>query len=285
MLFKQAVKNFKTYLQTRDYSEATITGYRKELTYFNRWLENTYNGLVYLDDISIDDLEDYLLYRKEKGDSTASRSRIGYIFKSFFKYVAKKDLGENIALDLEPVKVRQKERSYLSPAEMEEVVTALDKPLIRVVTIFLYHTGTRIGECLDLELDDIDFKNDIIHIEQGKGNKDRDLALNSELKKELTAYLENIRPEVESPYFFATKRSGSLSRTYYNRRLKRAVHKAGIEKDITAHCIRHSTAVALVKKGIDLPTIQKVLGHANLKTTSIYVHSDMSQMREALEVI
>ena len=286
MLLSKAIKNFNSYLVAKDYAETTINGYRKELSYFNNWLEEKFNGPVYLDEIGTQTLEDYLLYRKKKGDSTASRSRITYIFKSFYKYVARKDLGKNIALDLEAVKVRKKERQFLTDQEMDRVLEEIEKPLIRIVTLFLYHTGCRISEALELEISNIDFRNNLIHILQAKGNKDRDIPLSSKLKEELQYYIKNVRPEVETDYVFATERSGSLTRAYYNRELKKAVKAARIDKDITAHCIRHSTAVLLSKKeDVDLTTVRDLLGHESLRTTSIYLHSDLDQMHDALEAI
>jgi len=286
MLFSDSIQRFHSYMESKDYAETTINGYMKQLKYFRRWIEDKYNGPVYLDEIDLTDLDDYLLYRKDKGDKTASRSRVGYILKSFYKFVARKELGENLALDLEPVQPRKKERDYLTEDEYKEVLEEIEKPLIRSVTIAIYYTGARISECLNLKLEDLDFKNQVVHIKRGKGNKDRKIAMNGSLKKELQNYIQNIRPKsVDSDYLFATARSGSLSRSYYNRRLKKAVERAGVKKDITAHCLRHSMAVSLVQKGVDLPTIRDILGHESLKTTSIYVHSDMTQMRDALEAI
>jgi integrase/recombinase XerD len=287
MLFTTAKEKFIQYLTTKDYSEATITGYSKELRYFNNWLENEFNGPVYLDEITTQILEDYLLYRKKKGDSTASRSRIAYIFKSFYKFAARKDLGKNIALDLEAVKVRRKERQYLTAQEIDKVLAEISKPLIKIVTLFLYHTGCRISDALKLKISSgLDFENDVIHFLSSKGNKDYDVPLSSKLRQALLDYLENVRPEVGTDYVFATERSGSLSRVYYNRELKQAVKEAGISKEITAHCIRHSTAVRLCREqSVDLATVRDLLNHESLKTTSIYLHSDLDQMQNALEAI
>jgi integrase/recombinase XerD len=266
MLFTTAKEKFIQYLETKDYSDATINGYGKELRYFNNWLEKEFNGPVYLDEINTQILEDYLLYRKKKGDSTASRSRIAYIFKSFYKFAARKDLGKNIALDLEAVKVRRKERQYLTAQEIDKVLAEISKPLIKIVTLFLYHTGCRISDALKLKISSgLDFENDVIHFLSSKGNKDYDVPLSSKLRQALLDYLENVRPEVGTDYVFATERSGSLSRVYYNRELKQAVKEAGISKEITAHCIRHSTAVRLCREqSVDLATVRDLLNHESL---------------------
>jgi len=285
MLLSQAIEKFLNDLKRKNYADNTIKDYSKRLRIFRSWLEDKYNCQVYLSDITFNDVDDFLNWQQEKGNSGSSRNRDGYIISSFYKYLFKRDICDNVAKKVEPVKTRKKERVYLTEKEMEELIEAIDKPLIKIVTIFLYQTGCRINEALTLKLDDIDFINNVINIRQAKGNKDRNIALNQKLGEELKYYLEEERPNTDSDFVFATKRSGSLSRGYYTTRLKRSVKKTNINKNISAHSIRHSTAVALVKRGVDLPTIQKILGHENLQTTSIYVHSDMTRIRDALEAI
>ena len=285
MLLSTAIDKFEQYIKGREYSDSTIRGYLGQMNVFRCWIEEVRNGPVYLDEIKLSDLEDFLHEQKKQGQESSSRSRTGYIFKSFFKFVDKRDLGENQAKALEPVQPRKKERTYLTEEEMHKVIEKIEKPLIKSVTVFLFRTGCRIGEATSLKLDDLDMDNGIVLIREGKGRKDRKLAMSSVLKEELESYLNNVRPNVKSDFVFATERSGSLSRVYYNSCLKDAVDRAGIDKQITAHCIRHTTAALLVRKGKDLATVQRILGHENLKTTSIYVHSDMSQVRDALEAI
>ncbi len=285
MLLSKAIEEFEQYMEGREYSDSTIRGYLGQMNVFRRWIEGERNGPVYLDEIELSDLEDFISAQKKQGKEASSRSRTGYIFRSFFKFVERRELGENQAKALEPVQPRKKERTYLTEGEMHRVIGEIEKPLIRAATVFLFRTGCRIGEATSLELNDLDMENGIVHIRDGKGGKDRRLAMSSDLKEELEAYLDEVRPDVESDFVFATERSGSLSRVYYNSCLKGAVDRAGIDKDITAHCIRHTTAALLVKKGKDLATVQRILGHEDLKTTSIYVHSDMTQVRDALEAI
>ena len=285
MLLSQAIEKFLNDLKRKNYADNTIKDYSKRLRIFRSWLEDKYNCQVYLSDITFNDIDSFLNWQQEKGNSGSSRNRDGYIISSFYKYLFKHDICDNVAKKVEPVKTRKKERVFLTEKEMEELIETIDKPLIKIVTIFLYQTGCRINEALSLKLSDIDFINNVINIRQAKGNKDRNIALNQKLKNHLKDYLENIRPDTDSEFVFATKRSGSLSRAYYTTRIKRSAKKTDINKNISAHTIRHSTAVALVKKGVDLPTIQKILGHENIQTTSIYVHSDMTRIRDALEAI
>lgn len=285
MLFTKAMNKFLLYLENRNYAENTINDYRKRLRILKDWLEERYNPMIYIDDITFADLDDYLDWQQEKGNSGKTRNRDAYIISSFYKYLHKRDICDNVARKIEPVKTRKKERECLTREELNRILDAIEKPLIKIVTIFLYQTGCRINEVLSLKLADIDFDNNLLHIKQGKGNKNRNIALNSKLKSALKTYIKEDRPDVNTDYVFATKRTGSLSRSYYSRRLQKAVKKADVNKKISPHSIRHSTAVALIKKGVDLATIKDILGHENIQTTSVYVHSDMTRIRDALEAI
>jgi len=287
MLFTEAVEKFKDYLTKKDYAEKTIYNYSKILEVFNQHLEKKYNGQGYLSDVVTEDIEDYIYQRKLEGDSSSTRTLNAYTIRSFYKFVARKDHGENITLDYEPPKAKIKEREYLTAEEMDRVLAEIEKPLIRIVALFIFNTAARISEALDLKMDEIDFENDLIKIIDGKNSKDRTIPLNSTLKKELEYYFANVRPKnIDSDFVFATAKSGSLSAAYFNRRLKKAVAKAGIPKAISAHNLRHSCAVFLTtQQDVALPTIQRILGHENLQTTSVYLHADPSQMRDALEAM
>lgn len=287
MLFTEAVEKFKDYLTKKDYAEKTIYNYSKILEVFNQYLEKQYNGQVYLTDIVTEDIEDYIYQRKLEGDSSSTRTLNAYTIRSFYKFVARKDHGENITLDYEPPKAKIKEREYLTAEEMERVLEEIEKPLIRIVALFIFNTAARISEALNLKIDEISFENDLIKIIDGKNSKDRTIPLNSTLKKELEYYFENVRPKnIDSDFVFATAKSGSLSAAYLNRRLKKAVAKAEIGKSISAHSIRHSAATKIsTQQDVALPTIQRILGHENLQTTSVYLHADPKKMREALEAM
>ena len=285
MEFNQAKKKFLTYIETKGYSKSTSRNYRGELSRFNNWLAEKLNGPVYLDEVSLDDLEAYLTYKKEKGNSATTRSRFCGVIKSFYNYLYKKDLAENVAVALESPKTRKKKRAYLTGTEMEAVLKAINKPIIFATTLFLYQTGARISEAINLTFDDLDFSNMIVHIRDGKGRKDRDVPMSERLKNGLESYIENERGKVDSDYVFATESSGSLSRVYFNSCLKQAVKKAGINKEITAHSIRRSTAILMARRGVNVVDIQAILGHESLETTSIYLDSNLKVMRDAINVI
>ena len=175
MQLEQVIIKFKEYLEVQEKSPETISSYMKDLKSFRIFIVTKYNGPVYFNDIISEDIDDYLRYLKEERKlSPASRSRNLYTLRSLYNFACKKDLcQQNIADKIEPIKIRQKERVYLTPEEVEKLINAIDHPLIKTVIQTLYYTGMRISECLDLKTDDLDFKTNIIHIKKGKGNEDR----------------------------------------------------------------------------------------------------------------
>lgn len=285
MLLNQGIKDFVRYMKLIDRSKETIGGYEKELTYFDNFLSVKHNCPMYVEDIQMSDIEDYLLDQKKRKISTASRSRSVYILRSFYNYCIKKDLApKNLAALIEPIKVKQKERDFLTEAEFEELVSVITQPVIKTVVLTLFYTGGRISEILDLKLDEVDLENKVLHIIEGKGGKDRDVPINTKLHEILTHYLDAIR-EAESDRFFALKKTGCVSTSYVNRLIKDATDAIGLEKKVSAHVLRHSFGTNLLEKGASVVSIQKLLGHANLAVTTRYLHQDMTKLSDAVNLL
>ncbi|RAP29622.1 hypothetical protein C2W64_03272 [Brevibacillus laterosporus] len=287
MLLMNTVEIFLEYMSSIGRSEETISGYGKDLVYFTRFLENKYNCESYMDEITVSDIEEYLHYLKEeRGYAPASRLRNLHTLRSFFAYAYKKELVvRNIALSVEKIKVQQKERTYLADGEVERLVHAIDHALIRLVVIVLYMTGLRISECLNLTVDDVNLEEKVIHVVAGKGNKDRLIPISLRLLPLLQEYLQEKRPKTGSPLFFCTKKTGMLSPVYVNKVITEAVKKLGWKKKVTAHILRHSFASQLVKNDVNLVQIQKLLGHSSLNVTSIYTHTNLDQLSDAINTL
>ncbi|TPG69973.1 recombinase [Brevibacillus laterosporus] len=287
MLLMNTVEIFLEYMSSIGRSEETISGYGKDLVYFTRFLENKYNCESYMDEVTVSDIEEYLHYLKEeRGYAPASRLRNLHTLRSFFAYAYKKELVvRNIALSVEKIKVQQKERTYLADGEVERLVHAIDHALIRLVVIVLYMTGLRISECLNLTVDDVNLEEKVIHVVAGKGNKDRLIPISLRLLPLLQEYLQEKRPKTGSPLFFCTKKTGMLSPVYVNKVITEAVKKLGWKKKVTAHILRHSFASQLVKNDVNLVQIQKLLGHSSLNVTSIYTHTNLDQLSDAINTL
>ena len=285
MLLNQAIEGFTKYMHLIDRSQETIRGYANELKGFNNFITVKHNCPVYIEDITLQDLEDYLLHEKERGAASASRSRSLYILRSFYNYCCRKDLcAKNIASLLEPVKIKQKEPEFITEDEMKDLVAAIQQPVVQAVVQAMFYSGGRISEMIHLELDDVDLEGRVLHIIDGKGGKDRDVPINDKLHRILTHYLKHIRKS-KSDRFFALTRTGKVSASYINHWIHTAAEQLGWDKDISAHGLRHSFSSNLLEKGATVVSIQKLLGHASLRTTSRYLHQDTDKLSEAVDLL
>lgn len=288
MQIREAVDGFISSLKLRTESGETIRGYSNMLNNdYIPYMEKKYNGLVYVDEITITDVESYLRYRKDlRGDANVSVNRSLYILRSLYKYMVSRDLvGKNFVLDIQPLKVKQKERDTLTLNEIDELVEAIDHELIKLAVKTLSFTGLRISELCDLELDDVDLENKMIYVIDGKGGKDRKVPIADSLLLELKEYVESDRPDVDTDNFLALEKSGSLSPQYINKILKDTVEKLGWDKYITAHNLRHSMATNLIRQGANVKEVGKILGHTDLRTTSIYLHSNDQELTQTIGLL
>lgn len=160
--------------------------------------------------------------------------------------------------------------TVMSAAEVERLLAAFDRARFRVFFTLVYATGLRVSEACELETRDIDAARGVIHVREGKGSKDRLVMLNARLHAILRAYWAQERPP--APWLFASRRTGRhLNEDVARGALKLAAARAGLEKRITPHVLRHSFATHLLEGGTDLRVIQVLLGHASIRTTTRYV--------------
>lgn len=159
--------------------------------------------------------------------------------------------------------------TVLSPDEMRELLRACvdlrDKSLIGL----LYDTGMRTSEALRLNLNDLDFDRNTIHIRHGKGNRDRYVPFSKNMQTVMRTYLKKYRP-VE--YVFEKDRRHPMGKGWPSRVLGRAVSRTEITKHVCCHILRHCFATHLLEFGTDIRSIQKWLGHARLETTAGYLN-------------
>ena len=286
MLFSETANKLSEYMESIDRSPITIEVYKRDLGYIRRFLEERKNGPVYIEDVTQDDLEAFMRYVKEvKQYSANTRSNYFYTLRSLYAFAYKKGLIQrNIAASMDFMRMPKIERNYLTKKEVETIVDCIHSPLIALMANFLFNTGLRISECLNLTLDDVNFEKRSIHVRQGKGRKDRMVPINNKLYDLLLDYRENWRDANGSDFFFATRKTGSISYNYVNATIRNAAKKAGIKKPVSCHTLRHSFASALVDKNVNLVQIQKLLGHESLAVTSIYTHTNMEALAEAVNM-
>jgi site-specific recombinase XerD len=164
-----------------------------------------------------------------------------------------------------------------TPAELGAFFDAVSNLKHRTVLLTLYAAGLRLSEALSLHIGDIDGQRQVIRVHAGKGNKDRYTILSPTLLAALRVYWRAYHPKA---WLFPGQRPQTpLTDDSIQKACVRAREKAGIAKPISAHTLRHSFATHLLESGTDLRTIQQLLGHTSLSTTSIYLHVAVSTLQ------
>lgn len=287
MTLKMAIELYLDNLEELKRSPETVKTYKKNLDLFCRYLSSRNNCQVYVDDVTADDLEDYLSkeYNSESY-SSAYRFNIITAFKCLFTFCYMKGYCKtNIAKQVKQVKRRDRERTYISGAEFEKLITVIDRTIINAVVQTMYYAGLRINECTKLTLDDVDFERNCIIVRKDKEKHTRIIPINYKLRLVLLDYVENWRDNTKNTDQFFATRTGKLSKSYVDTELRTAVRESGFSKEVTCHIMRHSFASNLVANGVDIHKVQVLLGHTSLKTTSIYLHTNMKELRKAVNMI
>jgi integrase/recombinase XerD len=189
---------------------------------------------------------------------------------------------------LESPRVLRSLPDHLSHEEVERFLEALepDHPLFwrdRAILELLYATGMRVSELAQLPLRSLDLDDGFLTV-FGKGSKERLVPVGGPARRALERYLRDLRPELEGGEgkgrVFLTARGRPLSRQTVFNLVKKAAERAGIEKTVSPHTLRHTFATHLLEGGADLAAVQELLGHADISTTQIYTHVDREYLRE-----
>jgi site-specific recombinase XerD len=285
--FGQVIPTFYEWLDARGMSDETIRGYRNDLNQFHQWMSKRANGPVFLDEIDRPHFENFVRFLKHDREcQPATINRKINTMSTFFNCMKRKKLVlENPLEGFDRVKVPTKERIHLNKEEVESIIKAIEHPVLHHFVVMMANTGIRVKECIHLTMKDVNLEEGYVQVVNGKGGKDRRVPMNQHLIKKMRKYLSQHRPDSDSLYFFALKKTGTVSNQYVNRTLKDAYEKANIQKHVTSHILRHSFASYLVKNDTHVAVIQRILGHADVRTTSVYLHVQQDDLRKAIDQI
>ena len=232
---------------------------------------------------------EFLKQEHHRGLAPATVARRLASIKSFFRFLCVEGLCEhNPAAILATPKLWQKLPVVLSEAEIEKLLRQpeLDKALgvrDRALLEFLYATGARISEVLSLQQDSLDISAGYVRL-LGKGNRERLVPLGSKAQEQLHCYSTWARPRLVSDggekRFFLSRSGKPLGRDSAWHLIKKYARRAGIQKGISPHTIRHTFATHLLQHGADLRTVQEILGHCDIVTTQKYTHLDKQWLQE-----
>ncbi len=304
------LRDFLSYHETiKGQSPKTISEYYLDLRMFLRFMMLMRNEMPYntpLDDIPIlsvdlnfiskitlSDIFDFLSYLANdrahdngKGIGASARARKLSSIKSFYKYltVRTKQLSENPVKDVEFPKIRKSLPKYLTLQESQRLLRAVEgQNAVRdyaILMLFL-NCGIRRSELVGLNRSDV--YEDRIRV-RGKGNKERIVYFGTACKKALDAYLPERNRVVltDNQALFGSRNHNRITVTAVHRLVKKHMLAAGLDPEqYSAHKLRHTAATLMLSSGVDVKTVQEVLGHEHLNTTEIYTHIENTELRIA----
>lgn len=239
--------------------------------------------------VTRDHILDFLSLCKDEGMEVATLARKLVAIKVFFRYlVQEKLIPSNVTEIMDGPKLWRILPEFLSAAEVDRLLRSFSDhakdPLEfrnRCMMELLYACGLRVSEMADLKINSIQFDENIVRV-TGKGSKERIVPIGHIALNYLKRYLNTTRNELlgesVSPYLFLSNRGKRLNRERIWAIVKEAAQRAGINRNIHPHTLRHSFASHLLENGADLRVIQEMLGHADISTTQIYTHIDVKRL-------
>lgn len=285
MTVELMLQQFYTDLRTVErLSENTSKTYSESVLLFLEWLEEQ---RIKLADVETKNLVYYLVWRKTEGLDELTNAKDISALRAFGSYLTRKGYWkENKALLLDRPKASRSLPKVLSVEEVDAFLNVIDisKPLgVRDRALFelIYSCGLRISEASSLKVSNVHLNERII-IVQGKGSKERMVPFGQAAKERLEAYLNNVRPLLVKnrvvDEVFVNYLGKPLSRKGIWKNFQMYEAMSGVHAKV--HTLRHSFATHLLAGGMDLRSVQELLGHADLATTTIYTHVENSQLRE-----
>ena len=276
--------DFLTYLTVeRGLAVNTREAYRRDLEAFLLFLDGRP-----LKTVNKELILQHLTLRKMEKSSPATMARNLSSLRSFFHFLtSEKMVAENPTLVLESPSLPHKLPPILSPDEARRLVEQPDVTTRagmrdRAMLELLYGSGLRISEAVSVRIGDFDFDTGILRC-FGKGSKERMLPLGSQSLTWLVRYRDEVRPlwiSEAKDVFFLTPGGRQITRQAVWAEVKRYALQAGITKRLSPHLLRHSFATHLLENGADLRMVQELLGHADIATTQIYTHVNISRLRD-----
>jgi len=281
---------YQNYLKIeKSLSHNTVDAYIRDINKMNSFF-NTENSQIKIDGVNHGDFQNYLSHLNDSEINARSQSRIISSIRSFFKYlILEKIIDHNPSDLLENPKTGKKLPEFLTIEEIDLMVSQIDRSKsdgernIAILEV-LYGCGLRVTELIELKISEIYWKEGFIRI-IGKGNKERLVPLGKIASKHLKIYLNEIRihQKLENQFIdhvFINKNGKKLSRVMIFKIVKKLTEKAGIQKNVSPHTLRHSFATHLVEGGADLRAVQEMLGHQSITTTEIYTHLDKNYLKQ-----
>jgi integrase/recombinase XerD len=264
----KAIELFTQRMHSKNWSKSTIKNYSSQVYCFLTYFKSVPKAK----EISANNIEQYLLTKVRINSRNHARCGI----QAFYT------LAVGQPMKLQHIPWPKKEKKLPQPLEAQEIQRLLNvcqNLKHKTIICLLYGCGLRISEVLNLKIAHVDSPNMILHIIAAKGKKDRIVPIDENLLQQLRKYYLAYKP---TTYLFNGQNGLQYSERSINSFLKENAEKAGINKNVHAHLLRHCYATHALDYGTDIVKIQKLLGHSNLKTTLIYTHVSANALKNVV---
>lgn len=279
--------NFLNYLKyQRNYSNMTVINYEKDINLFLEFCD--YMKVTNFKKIDFNFVRSYLKYLYNLKYSNKTISRHLSSLRSFFKYLLSEGIvSSNPCLLVSNPKKEQRLPNFINEMDLEKIfdIPNLEEPLGQrdeLILRMFYATGIRLSELANMKISDIDYSGKKIKV-LGKGNKERYVLFGNNCLNSLNLFINDGREQLlKSPtdYLFLNNKGNKLTPTGIEYIINKIVKLSGVSNNhITPHVFRHTFATHMLNEGSDLLTVQQLLGHSDLSTTSIYTHVSNEHLR------
>lgn len=284
------LSEFQDYLlNVRRYSSNTVISYSFDICDFTKFIRGL--GKIFKD-IKVDDVKSWILDLTERQIGKRSIKRKMSSLKSFYAwmYLQKKVDSDPFEYVHSP-KATHALPDFFSEKEIDSLLTANEKRTDRLknrdqaLLMLMFASGLRASEVVNLTFNQVDFDNRIMKV-SGKGNKDRLVPFTTSAKEAMLNYINGLRKDLlkeDTKYIFLNSKGNKMTVRGLEYILDEIEAKTGLYGKIHPHMLRHSFATKMLNRGADLRTIQELLGHSSIETTSIYTHVAYENMKETYE--
>jgi integrase/recombinase XerD len=258
----EAIETLRWYLEENRYSKRTIESYTSVLEIFFRYFSMKHPDEIQQGDIS-DFMNEFII---KNGLSASYQNQAISAIKIYYEISGERNVVPGL---LERPRRGRALPKVFSKEEVTRILNSAGNTKHKLLLWIIYSCGLRRSEATNILLTDIDRVRNIIHIREGKGGVDRIVPVPNKVWSKYDEYMESYHP---SKYLFEGQSGGRYSAESVYNVFKHALHKAGIQKEVGVHSLRHSFATHLHENGLDIRFIQELLGHKSSRTTEIYTH-------------
>jgi len=262
----QILSKIETEIKLRGFSKQTAKMY---LLYNRHFLNKIKRDPMYIYE------DDVKLYLASKiSDENLSAKTVGLI-KAALLFYYNEILGKKF--NIKTPKIKKSTPVVLTKDEIKKLFSVITNKKHLIIIKLFYSSGLRLSEAIKLRVKDFDFNENILWVRDGKGGKDRMSILSESLSREVEEFCQY---KDKDNFVFVNKQGDPMSQRSVQMIVEKAKVKADLNKDVHIHTLRHSFATHLLESGVDIRYIQKLLGHADISTTSIYAHVSNKDLKD-----